>query len=1042
MSLTEIAIKRPTIVVVIFTILGILGAISYTKLNYDLFPKMDIPVISVQAQYPGAAANEVESSVTKKLEDALSSLENVKSMQSSSMEGVSSIIIELQSNADVNLAIEEAQRKVNAIESTLPTGVKTPSLYKFSSEDIPILMLSVSSNIKPTELYHLTNDQIKSQISKVNGVGQVTLIGGNQREIRVNINRDKLKEYKLSVPLVYQAISNAHLESPTGKIQGTLNQYTVRISGKVKSVDELSNIIIQKGTDGSMIKLSDVAEIEDGMADIETINRLNNGNSIGLIIQKQTDANSVKVCKDVKEQLSKIEKTYAQYHIKFNVASDTSEYTLASANAVMFDLQLAIILVAIVMFLFLHSIRNSLIVMVSIPASIISVFVGMYVFGFSLNMLTLMALSLVVGILVDDSIVVLENIHRHLEMGEERRKAAINGRNEIGFTAVAITMVDVVVFLPLALVSGMIGNMLREFSLVVVFSTLMSLFVSFTITPLLASRFSKLEKRSKTSPFGRLAYGFESLYNQLVGFYEKTLRWCLKHRSIVYTGVTVLIIGSLSLVAMGFIGTEFIAHGDRGEFKITLEGEAYNTPYQTNMLTQRVEQLLASKPEITKVYTNVGYSSSGFSLSGESNKAEITVTMVSKEKRKVSVEDYSLAIKNEILTKVPGLKVTTTPTTLTGGSNEAPIQVLLRSSDIDRNYAVADQVMKIVKSIPGTSDVELSVEKSKPEIKINLDRNKMSLLGLSVSDVSKTLYLAFAGNTDLQYPDKGDDYNIDVKLDQFNRNKVEDVGSLPFINQQGQVIELKQFAQIYQAMGPSKLERYDRISSLTVKANVFGRPVGTVGSEIQAAVASKVHASDVSIDYKGELENQAEAFGSLGLALMAAIIFVYLVMVALYNSYSRPFVVMFSIPVAIIGALTALALAKQTISIFSIIGMIMLVGLVAKNAILLVDFTNHLKEKGMPLVEALVAAGKERMRPILMTTLSMVFGMLPIALATGSASEIKNGMAWVIIGGLLSSLMLTLLLVPSVYMTFDKINLKLKKRFHQKTKKEIPFTAE
>jgi hydrophobic/amphiphilic exporter-1 (mainly G- bacteria), HAE1 family len=1028
MTITQIAIKRSTLVVVIFTTLAILGLACYTMLNYDLFPKMEVPVVVILTQYPGASANEVESSVTKKLEDALSSLEKSKDQKSTSSEGYSMVQIELESGTEISVAAEQAQRKINSIQSSLPVNCKTPSLFTFSMDDLPIMKFGVTGKMEPTKLYTLTDNQIKARLSKVEGVGQVTLIGGSEREIKVNIFKDKLDVYKVSISQVYQAISTGNLEFPTGKIEGDRKQYTIRLAGKVKSLEDIKNLIVSKTSTGSLIKISDIAEVTDGIAEQKNLNRINGENSIGIQIQKQSDANSVKVSKLVKQELALMEKEYADKEIKFNIAMDNSTYTLASANAVMEDLMTAILLVAIVMFFFLHSIRNSFIVLISIPASIVSVFIAMYVLNFSLNMLTLLALSLVIGILVDDSIVVLENIYRHLEKGKDRVKASLDGRSEIGFSALAITMVDVVVFLPLSLVSGMIGNLLREFSLVVVFSTLMSLFVSFTVTPLLASRFSKIEKLTKGTLIGKFALWFEGMFNRLQSIYELILRKSLSHKKIVYLSITVLIIGSLGLLAFGFIGTEFIPSGDRSEFTISLEGEPQNTLYQTNMLTKKVEDLIQKKPEVVKIFTNVGYSSATIGGSSEQNKSEITVTLVDKKKRKQSVEEYAVMVKKEIQ-EIPGLKVQVTPASLFSQGTSSPIQILLQGSDIEKIYGVADEIMKIMNGIPGATDIKLSVDKSKPEMQIVLNREKMAQLGLSVNDIGNTMSLAFSGNTNLQYSENNQDYDINVKFDQFDRKKVDDVGSITFMNNKGELIELRQFAEIYQTMGPSKLERNNRITSLTVNASVVGRPVGTVGEEIKEAVKNKIHNNEVTILYKGQLQFQTEAFSSLLIALIAAILFVYFVMVALYNSYMYPFIVLFSIPVAMIGAFLALALSGQNFSIFSIIGMIMLLGLVAKNAILIVDFTNQLREKGKSIVEALVEAGKERLRPILMTTLAMVFGMLPIALATSEAAEVKNGLAWAIIGGLTSSLLLTLILVPSVYLTFVTIKMKLSAKF-------------
>jgi HAE1 family hydrophobic/amphiphilic exporter-1 len=1038
MTITELAIKRSTLVVVVFTGLTLLGMLCYRMLNYELIPKIDMPMMTITTQYSGASADEVESSVTKKLEDALSALENVRYMSSTSQEGNSIIFIELNAGTNVNLALQDAQRKINAVLYQLPSSIKTPSLTSYSTDDIPILKLGVSSTMEATKLYQITKDQIKPQISKTNGVGQVTLVGGDERQINVNADRNKLQAYSISISQLYSIVSTSNMQFATGKIQGTQNQYTIRLSGKITSLDQLRNLIVVKKANGAIIRVSDVAEVVDGIAEYSTLSRVNGKDAIGLLILKQSDANSVKVCELVKQELKIIEQQYKSSNLKFDVASDNSVFTLDSANAVIEDLMIAIVLVAIVMFLFLHSIRNSFIVLVSIPTSLISVFTGMYIFNFSLNMMTLMGLSLVIGILVDDSIVVLENIYRHLAMGKDRNKAALDGRSEIGFTAVAITMVDVVVFLPMALISGMIGNMLREFALVVVFSTLMSLFVSFTVTPLLASRFSKIEKLTRGTLMGKIAMTFEDYYKKLLVYYERVLRWGLDHRKIVYGSVAALFFSSFSLVIFNFIGTEFMPNSDRAEFVVSLEGEAQNTIYQTNMLTEKVEKMLLAKPEVVKVFSNVGYSSSSLvSSGGESHKAELTVTLVDKHKRSLTVEQYAALVKKEILQTIPGLKVTSTPSSMFGNS-EAAIQILLRGPDMTEIYSTADSVMALIKDIPGINDIRLSVEKSKPELHVELNRDKMSMLGLSVADVGNTLQVAFAGNTDLQYSDGGTDYDINIQLDQFDRKKVDDIGSITFITGGGKIVELRQFANIYQSLGPNKLERYNRISSLTVKAEVYGRPTGTVGEEIKQLVNAKVHPRTVSIVYKGQTERQSDAFGSLFGALAAAILLVYFVMVSLYNSYMYPFVVLFSLPVAMIGAFLALALAGQNLSIYSLIGMIMLMGLVAKNAILLVDFTNKLREDGLSIYDALIEAGKERMRPILMTTTAMIFGMLPLALATGAASENRNGLAWAIIGGLLSSLLLTLVLVPSVYITMENY----KERFRQKLLKRKAAVVE
>ncbi|QNF34673.1 efflux RND transporter permease subunit [Adhaeribacter swui] len=1031
MSITEISIKRPALVIVIFTVLGILGSICYTQLNYNLLPEFEAPVVSVVTLYPGAAAGEVETSVTKRIEDALSSLENLDRLQSTSSEGVSMVIVQLLQSANVDQSVQDAQRKVNAILAQLPDEVESPTLNKFSTSDLPIIQLGISGNVPPTEFFKLVEDRIQPQLAKVQGVGQITLVGGEEREIKVNVNPEKLRGYGLSLNQVTQAIITANQDYPTGKIETTEEQYNIRMAAKFTSLDQIRNLIVFTNPNGSQVRVGDIAEVQNGIADYTTLNRINGRASIGMIIQKQADANAVDISERVRAEIGNIENMYKAQGVKFNIANDSSIYTLASANAVVYDLALAVIIVAAVMLIFLHSLRSSLIVMVAIPASMISTFILMYLFDFSLNLMSLMALSLVVGILVDDSIVVLENIYRHMEMGKDKRTAALEGREEIGFTAMAITLVDVVVFLPMSLVQGLIGNILREFALVVVFSTLMSLFVSFTITPMLASRFGKLDHFTRATLWGRISLGFEAGFTRLQNTYANILRWALNRRKTVYLITFLLFAGSIALVPAGFIGSEFAAQGDQGEIIVQLEMEPSVSLYQNNQTTRQVEQLIMKHPEVQRVISRVGYSSATFGVAGTSNRSEMTVILVDKKQRSMSSSEFGGIIKEE-LRQIPGVKATAAPTGITGNANQAPVQVVLKGTDIDRVREAANMVLKVVQNVPGATDVDLSVEDPSPELQVKLDRDRMAALGLNVGDVGSTLQTAFNGNDVSKYREEGYEYDIVISLDKFNRSSQEDVRNISFVNNQNQKVELKQFAQVSQELGASKLERRDRQTSITVNAQVIGRPVGTVGADIQEAMASKKLPDGVTLSYGGSLEQQSDAFGSLGLALIIAIVFVYLIMVALYDSFVYPFIVLFSLPVALIGALLALALSLENLSIFSIIGLIMLMGLVAKNAILLVDFTNHLKAQGMEVREALIEAGRERLRPILMTTLAMVFGMLPIALAKGAGAETKNGLAWVIIGGLTSSLLLTLVLVPSIYFTVDKAIAKLRKRFGKK----------
>ncbi len=1040
MTITELSIKRPTLIVVIFSVLTLVGLYSYTQLNYELLPKITPPVITVTTIYPGASPKEVETSVTKPVEDAISSLDEIDNVTSNSAEGVSFVVVNFNQAADVDIQLQNAQRKVNEIVATLPADVKTPTLSKFALDELPVIRMGVTGNMASTDFYQFIKDRIQPRLAKLSGVGQITLIGGDEREIKVNLNRERIEAYGLSIMQITQVIKTSNLDYPTGKIKNAKDQLIVRIAGKFKSVDDLRNLIVGKSRAGGNIRLSDVAEVEDGQKDYSTINRINGVTSVGVIVQKQTDANSVDVSRLVRAEIAKMQNDYKAENVNFNIAQDGSQFTIDAANGVKYDLMLAVILVGIVMLLFLHSIRNSFIVMMAIPASMISSFTMMLVFGFTLNLMTLLGLSLIVGILVDDSIVVLENIHHHLEKGESRRVAALKGRNEIGFAALAITLVDVSVFVPLALTGGLVGNIVREYSIVVVTATLLSLFVSFTLTPLLASRIGKLEKLSKRTLVGRFSIWFEKEFKVLVGKYLLLLKWSLVNRWKVLTAVFLLFVASLALAPLGFIGAEFMTQTDRGEFAVILEMPSGSSIDNTNFLTQKVEKYIYTLPEVKKVFVTVGASNEGLVGQTSNYASEIDVTLEPKEDREKSTDKVGEDIKRFVNT-VPGIKVRVNPIGIFGTANQTPIQLIVSGSNRPEVEKGAKILADVVKKIPGTADVRLSTEEGKPETRIDIDRGKLANFGLNIAEVGASLRIALTGDDDSKFRDGENDYTILIALDDFDKSEISDIKHLTFKNPRGQLIELQQFANVFQTNGPTKLQRRNRIGAVTVYSQVIGRPTGSVGADIKNEVAKGIMPAGVEVQYEGDLKNQADSFGSLGLAMIAAIIFVYMVMVALYDSFVYPFVVLFSIPVAMIGAFLALALTMKSLSLFTILGIIMLVGLVGKNAILLVDRANQMrKEQGLSVYDALIEAGESRIRPIVMTTTAMVFGMLPLAISTDSGSEWKSGLAWAIIGGLISSMFLTLVLVPVMYTKVDgwkeRFTSLLNRRMHKKDSME------
>ena len=1036
MSITKISVNRPTLVVVLFSALVLLGMLGYSLLTYELLPKISSPVLTITTVYPGAAPSEVETAVSKKVESAISTLENLESTQAISQEGVSIVIATLEYGTDVDLALQDAQRKVNSIKSTLPDDVKDPSLGKFSIDELPIMRIGASSDMDETQFTTLFEKTIQPELARIEGVAQVNVVGGENREIKINVNNDKLRYYNISILQISNAIARANLNFPTGSLKNTQQDVLVRLSGKFSSLEELSNLVVASNQDGSQVYLKDVAELFDSKEEASSLTRINGQTSLGVLITKTSDGNTVGISEEVKKTMTDLEKRYEAENLHFTIASDSADFTLEAANSVIHDLVIAIVLVAFIMLFFLHNIRNAVIVMVAIPVSIIATFAMMALLGFSLNLMTLLALSLVVGILVDDSIVVLENIHMYMEQGKTARQAAIDTWKEIGISVTSITLVIVAVFLPITFVTGIVSDLLFQFSMTVVVATLISWLVSFTLTPWLSSRFTKLSHLSEKNVLDRPLIWFENMIQGFQNFYRGILDWALQHKRIAFAAIMALVIASFGLIGGGFIGFEFVSGGDNGEFQIKVELPKESPLEQTNFLTQQVEQKLLSDPMVTNVFTTVGGSDGGnIATGGNPYLSTLNVKLVPAEERGMTSNEYAAKVKLELQETLPGAKFTAAPVSMVGGAGTAPIQFQIQGADLDTILAISDQLKELVKAVPGTAEVKASVEGGNPEIAVQIDRQKLAELGLTLDVVGSTMQNAFTGNDQSKLLQGDDEYPIKVQLDEFDRQNIDDIRNLTFQSTKGELIKLNQFAEIVSSSGPSKLERKDKVPTVTVQSQVVGRPVGTVGQEIQAHIDEMSLPRGVYISAAGDVKNQAEAFGSLLTALLASIVLVYLIMVALYDNYIYPLVVMLSVPVAMTGAFLALALTMTNLSIFGMLGLIMLVGLVIKNAILIVDFVNQLKAEGKSSYDALIEGTMARFRPILMTTIAMVIAMIPIAIASGAGSEWKNGLAWVLIGGLTSSMLLTLIIVPVGYLAVDTIKDRLAARKERKAEK-------
>jgi HAE1 family hydrophobic/amphiphilic exporter-1 len=1021
MKLTELAIRRPAFMAMIFLGLAVFGIYSSSQMGEDLLPKMDWPMAYVSLAYPGAGPEEVETQVSQPVEEALSSINGIKSLRTYSAEGFCFAWIEFEMTVNVDNAMNDIQRKMDQLAPDLPDDVKPASIGKADVGAFAILRIAATSKMEPMQFYEFIKDHVKPRIEQVDGVSAVEIVGGKQREIRVEADNDRLKHYGLSIQQVSQALSLENLDFPTGSVEQNDRKFTVRVAGKFKSLDEIRNLTLTD-TGASTVYLRDVASVIDTSKEVYSIGRLNGENTLGIIIKKASDANAVATSEGVRKAMAKMEKEFSAKDLKFIVSQDITEFTRDSVNSVREDMFLSILLVAIVLLLFLHDIRSAFIVLLSIPTSLLTAFIMMKQLDFTIDIISMMAMTIVIGILVDDSIVVLENIHRKLERGRDRINAAIEGRSEIGLAAIAITCVDVVVFLPIAMMSGIVGKIFREFGLTIVVSTLVSLFVSFTLTPLLASRWSKVVEFTKENFLTRFFRWFDRREKALSSGYRSLLELALRNRGMVIFLSGAALIASFVLVGVGAVGGEFMPATDRGEFAINLEYARGTGITENDSLTKQVEKIVAATPEIARYYTVVGRKEEPWGGSNQADISQINVSLVPLNKRKATNEVIDDLLGK--ITKIPGLKVTIATIGMFGAAEEQSLSLEIKGDNLETLIATSKVVYDICKRVPGTRDVTSSWEDGTPELVVHINREMCARRQLTIGEVAGVLNNALDGDTPSKYREGDTDYDINVILDKKFREDPRNVGTILIPNHRGEQVQLSEVADISYGIGPNMISRKDRSRVISVSFNGT-LPSNTIRAGIEKELKKTKIPADAEVQFSGDFEQSADMFKDMLIAIGFAVLFVYMIMVSLFESYLYPFIIMFSLPVALVGALLGLAITHQTLNIFSMIGILMSMGLVAKNAILLVDYTNTLRKRGMDLIPALLEAGPIRLRPILMTTLTMVFGMMPIALSTGAGADMRKGMAIVVIGALISSTLLTLVLVPVVYTIVEKIRIAL-----------------
>lgn len=1054
MGVTRLAINRPIAIIMMVTALLVLGIFSYFKLPAELNPKVDFGVISIVTTYPGTSPQEIETLITKPIEDSISGVSGLKQITSTSQEGVSSIQCQFFIGTDLDTAAADLRQKVDAARRLLPTDADSPSISKRDTAAQPVMYLTMVGGNSSRQLRVLADNIVVQSLEQAPDVASVSVFGGDQREIQVSVHRDQLAAYGITIAQLATAIQNANRNVSAGYIQ-TQGQYSsIRFIGEFASVSELKNLDLSFPANGTsnasgttstkVVHLNDIADVKDTTVERTTSTTVNGQDTVSIAIQKTSDGNTLNACNGIKSQLKVLE-TQLPKNIQFLITTDTSKNVSDNLRDVVVSLCLGALFAVGIVFLFLHNFRATVIVAIAIPTCVIATFLPISALGFTLNTMTLLGLSLAIGILIDDSIVVIENIARHLSMGEDPKEAAINGRSEIGLAALTLTAVDLVVFVPIAFMGGVIGQFFRSFGVAISVAVTLSLFVSFTLTPMLASRWFRAgEKLESTGEGKRGFFGlFDRGYHRLENRYRTFLRSALRHPYLVtFIGFAVLVI--VLMVIGPKLGFRFAPGQDQNQVAVTIEAPAGVSLAYTKRIADQTEAAIQSDPNTIKnikyLLTAIGQSQASGAGESGTQFANINVTLYDKASpidkflallghksseplRNVTDADVAARIR-KLVSGIPGARIQAFEVNGFGGGG-APLTIDVTGPDFNQVLKAADKIKLVASSIPGVYDTDLSFKASQPELQIRLDRQRAATYGLTLQQVAAAVSDAYLGDITAKYRDPIDNeqYNIRVQLSDVDRNSIYDVGNTPVAYQNGSTILLKDVASIVSGRGPTKIDRLDRQRKVSVTGYlVTGTQIGNVSQLITPKLRAMKEAGLLG-NANFKLGGEAQSIGDEGPYLLSAIalgiVLSYMLMAALFNNMRLPLSVMLTLPQALVGALLALYITHQPLSLIAAIGVIMLNGLAAKNAILLVDYTNTLRARGLGRIEALIEAAPVRLRPILMTSAAIICATLPTAIGLGRGAGFRQSLGIVVVGGVLVSTLLTLVVIPCSYDLLD-----------------------
>jgi hydrophobic/amphiphilic exporter-1 (mainly G- bacteria), HAE1 family len=1028
MSIPRLAIHRPVTMFMISAVITLLGAISLTRLPVDLMPEFEQPTLTVRTTYNGVGPLEMEELITRPMEQAVSAVPGIVRVQSQSSEGNSQVQLNFEWGSDLGEAADEIRTRVDRMRNRLPEDAEPPTIFKFDSNSQPIMQIGIEGDFDPVTLREVAQNEIAPRFERVDGVAAVTVNGGLRRQIHVELSKEKITALNLSVSTIVQMLRQENQNTPLGEIYQGDSTFLVRAQGQFQSLEDIKNLVVMT-RQGVPVYIRDIADVKDTTEQRRSFMRINGKQGVQIQVQKQSGKNTVEVARLVRDEVERVNREVPG--VKMIVTQDSSVFIQRAIDNVQEHALVGGVLVVLIIFAFLRSFRSTLIVCTSIPVSVIGTFALLYFGGFTLNTMTFGGLALGIGMIVDAAIVVLENTHRHLHMGKDRMTAAIDGSEEVWSAILASTLTHIAVFIPLLFLSGTASILFTQLSVVVMFSLAMSLFVAVTIVPVLCSRWLQTPDE-EAKAHGRFFRMSERFLDAMDETYRKAIHLALLHRPTVIGGAAALVV--LAAVLYPRIGVELLPQADEGEVNVNAELAVGTRVERTEEALLRLEEMVRQRvPEMRNIITNGGggggnnYQGGG----GQTHRGQIRLMLVPREQRTRTSDEIAQALRRD-LAGLPGVVVRANPAggnyqinRLLGGGNNgnqqgSRLSLEIRGHDLDDGRRIAQDVRAMMESTEGIADVNIGREEGRPEISVRVDRPKAAMLGLTVSGVATTIQTNVAGTTAAQFRERGNEYPVVVQLRQADREEIGDVGDVLISTPTGQVVPAKNVMITNRESGPVEIRRknMERVTNVNAEIEV---PLSEAVDRVQAKLSQVRVPPDFSVGFGPELEEQAKSFRQLQLVLILAVLLVYAVMASQYESLRDPFIIMFSVPVAAIGVVLSLLLTGTSFSMQAYIGIIMLAGIVVSNAILLVDYINTLRRRdGMPLREAVEIGGRTRLRPVLMTSIATMLGLVPMAIGIGEGGELQAPLARVVIGGLLTSTIVTLVLVPAIYTLFEE----------------------